>query len=243
MPKRKNYLSLQKRIQSYLSKINAGEMVLPRPHIVICYYNSTPEEILAKFRKYKYSRLPVVDKNTEKIVGYIFFKDFYDKYIESGGKFKISEIIREIVFVPENMNGLDIFNIMKEKLTNIAVVVDEYGNHIGIITLEDILEKILGEILDESDNKEDEELEIEKISEEEYIVSAWAPVEQVASEIGMSIDGDTYENMDVRTISGFLMYITGSIPKYGSLYEYKNFVFKVIEVENNRPSKILIKRK
>lgn len=243
MSKRKRLSSLKKNIYSYLSTIYAGEMVLPRPHVIFCYEDMSPSEVLLKFKRYRYSRLPIINRDNEKIVGYIYHKDFYDKYIETNGNFDISVVKREILFIPENMNGLDIFNLMREKFTNIAVVVDEYGNHIGIITLEDILEKILGEILDESDNKDDEEFEIEKKSENEYIVSAWAPIEQVASEIGLEIEEDIYENMDVRTVAGFLMYISGSILKYGHIYEYKNFVFKVIELENNRPYKIQVMRK
>lgn len=242
MPKRKSISSIQKNIYSYLSTIYASDVVLPRPHVVVCYTNSTIDEVLGKFLKHRYSRLPIVDTTTDKIIGYIFYKDFFEKYIETKGEFLIQEIKRDILFIPENMNTLDMFNMMKSRFTNIAVVVDEYGNHIGIVTLEDILEKIFGEILDESDNKEDEEFEIKKTSDDEYIVSAWAPIEQVASEIGMKID-DMYENMDVRTVAGFLMYITGSILKLGSVYEYKDFIFKIVEIENNRPSKILIKRK
>lgn len=243
MSKRKSLSTLQKNIFNYLSTIYAGEMVLPRPHIISCYEDMTPSDVLSRFKRYKYSRLPIINRENEKITGYIYYKDFYDKYIETNGNFDISLIKRQILFVPENMNGLDIFNLMREKFTNIAVVVDEYGNHIGIITLEDILEKVMGEILDESDNKDDEEFEIEKKGENEYIVSAWAPIEQVASEIGLEIDEDIYESMDVRTVAGFLMYISGNILKYGHVYEYKNFVFKVIELENNRPYKIQVTRK
>ncbi|MFN4244561.1 MAG: CBS domain-containing protein [Brevinematia bacterium] len=243
MTKRKNLHKLQKDIFDYLSTIYAGEIVLPKPHVKYCYTDSPVSEVLLKFRKYKYSRLLVVERENEKFVGYIFYKDFFDKYIDTNGSFEIAQVVRDVTFVPESMSALDIIETMKKKITNIVVVVDEYGNHIGILTLEDIIEKILGEILDESDSRDDEEVEIKKISEDEYLVNAWAPIDQVAFEIGMKIEKDVYENMDVRTVSGFLMYITGSILKYGNIYEYGDFIFKVIEIENNRPSKILIKRK
>ena len=243
MAKRKNFDKIRKDIFSYLSSIYAGEMVLPKPHVEYCYTDSSVDEVLAKFRKYRYSRLPVVDRESEKFVGYVFYKDFFDKYIDSKGNFDINQIRREILFIPENMNGADILDMMKRKITNIAVVVDEYGNHIGILTLEDIFEKLFGELLDESDSREDEEVEIEKISDDEYIVSAWASIDKVAFEIGMKIEKDVYDSMDVRTIAGFLMYITGNILKYGNVCEYNGFIFKVIEIENNRPSKILIRKK
>lgn len=243
MPRRRRVSSLRKWIHSYLSNIYAGEMVLPRPHVVFCYSDSSPDDVLEKFRKYKYSRLPVVDKSSHRIVGYIFYKDFFDKYIGTLGKLDIKEVIREILFVPENMNGLNMLNLMRSKFTNIAVVVDEYGNHIGIVTLEDILEKLLGEILDESDSGEDEEFEVKEVSEGEYIVSAWAPIEQLVSEIGLEIEESVYRSMDVRTVAGFLMYLTGDMLRYGDVYEYGNFVFKVVGMENNRVSKILVKRK
>ncbi|MCX8028913.1 MAG: CBS domain-containing protein [Brevinematales bacterium] len=243
MPRRKSTSDFKKLVFNYLSNIHAGEMVLPRPHVITCYADSTPDEVLSTFKKYMYSRIPLVDRKTDKIIGYIFYKDFCNKYIETKGKFNIIDVKREILFIPENMNAMDIMNEMKNKFTNIAIVVDEYGNHIGIITLEDIVEKILGELLDETDNKEDEEFEVQKINDGEYLVSAWAPIEDIALEIGMEIDKDILENMDVRTIVGFIMYISGNIPRYNSTYEYKDFLFKVVEIENNRPSKILIRRK
>lgn len=243
MPRRRSFQNLQKTVSKYLSNIYAGEIVLPRPHAVVCYSNDTIDEVLDKFKKHMYSRLPLVDRDTDKIVGYIFYKDFFSKYIETNGKFDLNEVRRNIIFVPENMNANDVLSLMNQNFTNIAVVVDEYGNHIGIITLEDIVEKVMGEMLDETDNKEDEDFEVQKLSQDEYLVSAWAPIEQVSVEIGLDIDDELLDKLDVRTLMGFMMFITGNIPKYNNVCEYKDFIFKVVEIENNRPSKILVKRK
>ncbi|MGC8869707.1 MAG: CBS domain-containing protein [Brevinematia bacterium] len=242
MSKRKTS-SIQNKVFEYLSKVKAGDIVLPRPHVVVCYEDSTSEELMNIFREYKYSRIPIVNRDSDNIISYVYFKDFFVEYISNQGKVNLNKIKRKIVFVPENMNLLDVFKLMNKNFTNIVVVVDEYGNHIGIVTSEDIFEKVFGEILDESDNKEDEELEIVKKGENEYLVSAWVPIEEIVSQIGLEIDEDFYQKMDVRTILGFLMYLTGNIPKYGEVYEYKNFIFRVAEIENNRISKIVVKRK
>lgn len=240
---RRRFSSIQSKVFEYLSNVRASDIVLPRPHVVICYEDSTSYEVLEIFKKHKYSRIPVVSRDSDNISGYIYFKDFFIDYVVNEGKVNLEKIKKKVIFVPENMSVLDVFRLMNQNFTNIVVVVDEYGNHIGIITVEDIIEKVFGEVLDESDSKEDEEFEIVKKDEGEYIVSAWAPIDEIISQIGLEIDEDFYKNMDVRTVLGFLMYITGNLPKHGEVYEYKDFVFKVIEIENNRISKILIKRR
>jgi putative hemolysin len=236
---RKSKKNIHDEILNFLSSLTAGEAVVPKPQVISCYEDESPQEVLQKFKKHQYSRMPILRRSDDKIIGYIWFKDFVFEYLSEKGNFKVSSIKRNVMFVPENMDLKTLFLMMKNKFSNICVVVDEYGNDIGIVTVEDIIEKAFGEIVDESDDIEDSEFEIQKISDNHYIVSAYAPIKNVLELMNV----EPPEELDVKTVAGFLMFLSGSLPKYESIFEYKGVIFKVIDLENNRISKVEVLRK
>jgi len=237
MPK-KSKRNINSEILDFLSSITADESMVPKPQVICCYEDESPKEVFDKFKKYQYSRMPILSRSDEKIIGYIWFKDFVFSYISEGANLKIDSIKRNIIFIPENMSLKDLFLTMRSKFSNMCVVVDEYGHDIGIITIEDIIEKVLGEIVDESDDIEDSEFEIQKLSDNHYIVSAYAPIKEVLD----LMDVEPPEKLDVKTVVGFLMFLSGSLPKYGNIFEYKGVMFKVVDLENNRISKVEVFR-
>ncbi len=235
----KNRKSFEEKVKDYISKFHVADVILPRPQMVVCKTDDPVENILKIFLTSKYSRLPVYDEESNRVVGYIYFKDFFWKYLETKGDFEVKHVTRNILTVHENENLLEVFRKMNSSFIPIAVVIDEYSNHIGMVTMEDIIEKVFPEIVDETDEKSDIQEDFEKVEEGKYIVSAWAPVKEVFEKIGIELP----EDVDVRTVGGFMMFLSGVIPNYGSVYEYNDWIFKVIELENNRVSKILVKRK
>ena len=150
-----------------LGDANAKDIMVPRVHVTFAEVNNTYEELIAIFREDKFTRLPVYEDTPDNIVGIINMKDLllYNKKTET---FNIRDIMREPHFTYEYKDISELLVEMRDSTFNIAIVLDEYGEMAGLITLEDILEEIVGEIHDEYDEKEDDMFR--QISEQEYII-------------------------------------------------------------------------
>lgn len=206
----------------------AIDVLTPRIDITAISTKATKEEIAAIFAETAYSRLPLYEGTLDHIIGIIYQKDFYN-YVYHTDK-ALSEIVRPTLFVPKNKKIGVLLKELQQKKLHIAVVVDEFGGTIGIITLEDILEELVGEIWDEHDKVR---LEIERKSETEYIALGTTNPEKLFDILGI----DNAEDIPSVTVNGWIMNHLGRIPKKDDTFEYKNYRVTVLEMNDKRVAK------
>ena len=184
-----------------------------------------------------YSRIPVYHDDIDSIIGVLYAKDLL-KYVctEVPKNFRISDIVRKVLFIPRTKDCRSLFSQMNKEKTQIAIIVDEYGGTEGLITLEDLIEDILGNIQDEYDNEEEE---IKQISDKKFHVDGSTSIEDVEELIGEDIYDD-----DSDTIAGFMLTMLGKVPHVDEHPEvtHKGFKFTVLKVEDRRIEEILIEK-
>ena len=208
---------------------DAKDVMVHRKNVVALDGKMTLEETIDFINNNSFSRYPVYLDDIDDIIGSVHIKQLL-KYVSDSKNLKkriqdIDGLIREIGFIPETNAIYSVFNKMKIKKNHIAIVVDEYGQTSGIITMEDILEEIVGNIIDEND---DEESGIVEITEDEYRIEGVTNIEEVEEILGIKIDGD------FETLNGFLTYMNGKIPAENSTFLVKayGYKFQVIDVQN-----------
>lgn len=212
------------------TELEAMEIATPRIDVTAVSVEAGQEEIAALFCQTGYSRLPVFENNIDHILGIIYQKDFYNKVYQK--KDSIRSIIRPALFVTKSKKiGIMLKELQKRK-THIAVVVDEFGGTMGIVTLEDILEELVGEIWDEHDVVVHE---IEKISNQEYIVLGSASIDKLFEELGKD------EEFEYSTVSGWIMDLAGRIPGEKESFTYENLTVEVVKMKDRRVEKVRIK--
>lgn len=204
------------------------------PHIDVTFLEvGTPlKEAVQMIIEKGYSRIPVYEKTIDKIVGILYAKDIL-KYLDK--KVNLREILRPAYFVPENKKISELFKEMRKERVHIAVVVDEYGGTAGIVTLEDLIEEIVGEIQDEYDKEENF---YTKISENVYLVDSRLTLEEAREKLGIDLKAE-----GVNTIGGFIYKNLGRVPKLKEEIELQNLKMIVEKVERQRISKVKIIKK
>lgn len=212
----------------------AIDVLTPRIDIVGVATDATKEEIAEVFTETAYSRLPMYDETLDHIVGIIYHKDFYN-HVFNGDK-EVFEIIRPAIFVPKSKKISVLLKELQQKKSHIAVVLDEYGGTVGIITLEDILEELVGEIWDEHDEVSQD---IIVKSEKECLVSGNANLEKVFDFLNLEMDE---EHIDALTVNGWLMDILGRVPKENDVITYEDVTLTVLEMDEKRVEKVQIVR-
>jgi CBS domain containing-hemolysin-like protein len=208
----------------------AVDILTPRMDITAVSTETTKEEIAAVFADTAYSRLPIFEDTIDHIVGIIYQKDFYSDVYHANKE--ISEIIRPALFVPKNKKIGVLLKELQQKKIHIAVVLDEYGGTVGIITLEDILEELVGEIWDEYDEVSSE---IEKKSETEYLVLGSASTDKVFEALHIKVDNDEIQS---GIINGWIMSELGRVPEKEDSFEYKGYKITVMEMDEKRVEKV-----
>ena len=211
--------------------LEASEICTPRTNIVAIKASASPEEIKNIFYQYGYSRLPVYQKSIDNILGFINQKDYY-RYVDNGMK-KLEDIIKPIPLVPPTINISKLMRSMQQSHSQIALVVDEYGGTYGIVTLEDIIEELVGEIWDEYDN---EIPEIIHSSENEYIVLGTANLNDVFDYFGKTCDSDYV------SLNGWLSEQLEKIPCVNDTVTYDGLVFTVTKANSRRALEVKIQK-
>jgi putative hemolysin len=194
---------------------------------------STFDEVMEAVINEKYTRLPVYEESIDDIVGILHVKDlFYFMEAKEGKPFELRKIIRHPFFVPESRKTDDLFKDMKRTKNHMAVVIDEYGGTSGIVTIEDLLEEIVGNIFDEHD---EEEKQVEKIDENTYYFEGIVSLDTVKEVLNIDLPVDEYE-----TLGGFLTGQLGRIPDEGEKpeIEFNGILFKVEEVDDRRIERV-----
>ena len=209
-----------------LNDANAKDIMVPRVHVTFANVDYTYEELIEIFREDKFTRLPVYEENPDNIVGIINMKDLllYDR----NQPFSVREIMREPYFTYEYKSISELLVEMRSATFNIAIVLDEYGEMAGIVTLEDILEEIVGEIHDEYDAPEDEPLQ--KLGEREYIIEGSMSLDDVNDRIGTKLKSDDYDSL-----GGLIIDRLDRIPEEGDEVCTDDGIRLVVEkLEKNR---------
>ena len=215
-----------------LGDATAKDIMVPRVHVTVADIESTFDELISIFREDRYTRLPIYEGSQDNIVGIINMKDLllYDR----NEKFVISNFLRKPHFTYEQKNISDLLVEMKDSTFNIAIVLDEYGEMAGLITLEDILEEIVGEIHDEYDDKENEL--VQKLSEQEYIIEGSVNLDDVNDHIGTDLDSEDYDSL-----GGFIIEHLDRLPVQGDEFTTDDGIRMVVEkLDKNRIEKVHI---
>ena len=213
----------------------AHEIMTPRTDVFTIDIDDKPEEYIDELMELRYSRIPVYENDSDNIIGILNVKDFLIKARETGfDHVDLRSILRKPHFVPETKKIDDLFLDLQSSKKHIAVLIDEYGGFSGIVTMEDIIEEVMGEIIDEYDK---EEPEVERIDENTYIVSGFMDLDDLNEELGISLESD-----NIETVGGFLIDILGEIPDENDnekrIIEYGNMVFKIESVKERRIEKV-----
>lgn len=214
----------------------AREVMIPRIKMAAVEVNITLEELLKKFKNEGYSRLPVYKQSIDNIVGVVYLKDLIDYIVTNTTSMDLSKVMRPVFFVHETKKLDILFNEMRKQKTHIALVIDDFGGTAGLVTLEDILEEIVGEIRDEFDLDEVEPLV--QVSEDTWLADGSLPLQDLSHGLKKQIHCDESE-----TLNGYILNRLGSIPREQDVLETDDLIFTVDKVVGKRICRIRIKLK
>ena len=210
-----------------------GEILTPRITVFALEMEKTLEEVWDEIIEQGFSRIPIYDKTIDKIIGILHTKELLKYDRQKDGKVRLKELTKKAFFIPTTKTLVEVLEDFKRKRTHIAIIVDEYGGTEGIVTIEDVIEEIVGEIQDEFD-QEDEV--IQQIGEKVYDIRSDISIEEVNDEF--EIDIPLSEEYD--TISGYIQDKLGKVAEEGDQVRGTNFILKVMEVDNKRIEKIRV---
>ncbi|MDE2996742.1 MAG: hemolysin family protein [Bacteroidota bacterium] len=214
------------------------EIMISRLDIVALNVNATMAEAVAIIRENVHSRLPLYLEHLDNILGIVYAKDLLRFQTENPDETEIdwTRLARPAIFVPLGKMLDDLLTDFQAKRTHIALVVDEYGGTAGLVTLEDVLEEIVGEIRDEHD--EDEEELIERISDTEFVVDARIDLDDLFEALGQEVDT---EEFDSETMGAFNFPLASKITEVGDVFEHESISLEVTQVENNRIMQVCLR--
>ena len=210
------------------------EVMTPRPDIVAIAGTATVAELRTLFREQEYSRIPVYQDNLDNILGILFVKDLIRIIDETADTAGIQRLLRPATFVPETKRVAELLKEFQHKQVQLAIVVDEYGGTAGLVTLEDLLEEIVGEIRDEYD------VETEPVVEEadgSLVFSGKVSFDEVRDRLHVEIEPEGFE-----TVGGFVLTRVGRVPAAGESFEIDGLVVEVLEAERRRIHRVRVKR-
>ena len=216
------------------SDTTVREVMVPRINVTAISVDSTYQEIMNAFKEDYFTRLPVYDEEGEHFIGIVNVKDlvFYDP--EKIDSFQVRDVMREVSYTYEGKHLSELLMEMKAERTSLMVVLDEYGSIAGIVTMEDLLEEIVGDIRDEYD--ENEEDEIVKVSDNEYLIQGHVSLEDINDVLGTSLSSEDYDS-----IGGLLIEILGRLPEEGDEAENEVVSLKAEKVDQNRIELVRLK--
>ena len=206
------------------------EVMVPRNHMTYTDVTVGYDELFDLFRNSHFSRLPVCEENTDDVVGIIYLKDLV--FFEDKGHFSARDVMREPFYTYENKNTAELLTEMRSASISIAIVLDEYGATAGMISLEDLLEEIVGDIHDEYD--ENEEADFSQVGEREYLIRGAANLEDVCEELSLP-----FKSEDSDSVGGYLLELLGHVPEEGELVTTEGgYVLSVDKMEGRSISAV-----
>ena len=211
------------------------EVMTPRPDIVAIQADATVDDLRRLVQEQEYSRLPVFAENLDNIVGLIVVKDLIQMpELPAGGR-KVSEIMRPAAFVPETKRVADLLREFQQRRFQLAIVVDEYGGTAGLVTVEDVVEELVGEIRDEYDSEAEP---IVREADDTFVFSAKVAIEEMIDRLRIDIeDGGGFE-----TVGGWVLSRAGRVPAIGETFTFDGLDVQILEAERRRIHKVRVRR-
>ncbi|WMM24159.1 hemolysin family protein [Tissierella sp. MB52-C2] len=209
----------------------AKDVMTPRTNMAVVNVNSTYEELLEFLQEENFSRIPVYEEDIDDIIGIMHVKELI-LYLDHKDNFNLRDIIRPAYFTHEFKSTAELFDEMRLKRIPVAIILDEYGGTAGMVTTEDLVEEIVGEIKDEYDEEHEE---IEVIREDEYLVDGSTKLDLLNEMIGTTIESEDFDS-----IGGFIIGILDRFPEEYETIEYENIKFIIENVDKNRIEKVRI---
>ena len=212
----------------------AKEIMTPRTSVFAMDINDSPKRLINNMLEERYSRVPIYEDDTDNIIGILHIKDMFSIINkENIKKEDLINILRAPYFIPETKAIDSLFKEMQTNKSYISILIDEYGGFSGIVTMEDLIEEVMGNIFDEYD--EDNTEEIIKIDANTFLLDASITIDNLNEKLNLELPSENFD-----TLGGFILDITGAIPKcnVSSQIEYNNLIFKIEKVSNNRIEKI-----
>lgn len=208
----------------------AREVMIPRTNIHGVPITASFDDVIKVLTEFGHSRLPVYEDSIDNVSGFFHAKDLFPLMPVVPVEFKLADHLRQAFFVPEAMKINELLKEFQERKTHMAIVVDENGGTAGVISLEDILEELVGEIQDEHDENEEEEPTIQKISDTHLVADGGAYIDELADLLDMEFP----EDAPYDTVGGFFQHQYGKIPQVGSEFEFEGWQFVVQDADEKR---------
>ncbi len=210
-----------------VSDMQVRDIMIPRGQMTVLDHSSTLSEIIEQITESEHSRFPVIDDDKDNVVGILLAKDLLQLSLDVQQDFEINDYIRPATFIPESKRLSVLLKEFRANRSHIAVIVDEYGGVSGLVTIEDVLEQIVGRIDDEHD--EEEELDIRQHGSNRFSVRALTPLEEFNQYFATTFASD-----EVETIGGYLLGQLGHLPARGESIELDHFTFRVLSADSRQ---------
>lgn len=213
----------------------ANDLMTYRRDIVVLHPSDSQEDVLRTIREQHFSKYLLVENGKDEVIGVVSVKDII-VMLGSEQPFNLRDIARPALFIPESLYAKKVLELFKKNKNKFGVVVDEYGNTEGIITLHDLTESIFGDILEENETEEEE---IVRRQDGSLLVEASMNLDDFMEAMGI-LNYDDLREEDFTTLSGLAMFLIGRVPKAGDLFSYQNLDFEVVDMDRGRVDKLLV---
>lgn len=219
-----------------LGQMTVGDIMIPRTDIIAVSQDTSLPDLKKLIVEQEHTRIPVYQGTLDNVIGFVHGKDLLP-FIGNRKDFDLSGMLRKMLFVPPSMKVLDLLFRMRDKRTHMAIVLDEYGGTDGLVTLEDVMEEIVGEIEDEHDDVEVPG--IHRVDEHTYQVSARATIEALETELDVVLRADSHEEFD--TLGGLIFFMLGRVPDKGENVTHSNGIkFEILDADQRRIKTVLL---
>ena len=220
-------------------EITVDEIITPRVSITAVEVTDSAEEVREKFLSEEYSRMPVYEKTLDNIIGIITEKDFFKEYEHKGSDLTVRELMQETIYIPHLLKISEVLKMMQKKKCHMSVVLDQHGGTLGIVTMEDLLEELVGEIWDESDEVKSPVTAVSDTEFEVYGDVSLNSLRRYLANRDISIDIES----EAHTVAGWVLELFGSIPQSGDVTETDDFIVTVLEAASLRVNKVRFRLK
>lgn len=211
-----------------VSNMQVRDIMVPRGQMTVLDHASSLAEIIEIITESGHSRFPVIDDDKDDVIGILLAKDLLQMSLRADEKFEIRDYIRSATFIPESKRLSVLLKEFRISRSHMAMIVDEYGGVSGLVTIEDVLEQIVGKIDDEHDD-EDEEINIRQHGSNRFSVRALTPIDDFNAYFKTA-----FENEDMETIGGYLLGRIGHLPARGESFEIDQFTFRVLSADSRQ---------
>ena len=220
-----------------VSEVQVRDIMIPRPHMTVVDISDQIDEIVKKVTSSGHSRFPVIDDNRDEIIGVLLAKDLLKRSIkDDNDDLDLHELLRPAIFIPESKRLNILLNEFKSSRNHIAIVIDEHGGVSGLVTIEDVIEEIVGEIDDEHDAKTESRIIAQ--NHDDYIVDALTTLDEFNSYFLSS-----FTDEDVETIGGYLINKFERVPLKGEVISISDLLFKVLSADSRTIKRIKVSKK